>query len=397
MLHAGNLGPSGMKIVRAEPLVINVSSRTNWFFVRLHTEDGLTGIGEASLNGWEPLQVAYLQMLAADLVGKRADRLGQVLRIHAHSPGGLAAHSVLSAVEQAATDLRAKQLGIPVHALLGGSIRRSVRVYANVNRRTRDRTPQGIAKSAKDAADIGFGAVKIAPFDGVVWEDFGDIDARQRLSLGIDRVFAAREAIGPDVDLLVDCHWRFDEATAAAVLRELAAARIYWLECPVSEQPEHWPALARLRALANEHGIRLAGAETQSGLAAFKRAGEMKLFDVVMPDIKYCGGYGPMLSIAGATAVNGLGFSPHNPTGPVCNMASLHVCSVATNLLFLEYQLAESPLYSDVVKGVEPVMLNGCFNVPDTPGLGLELDDDVIRAHPYRPLPVHANLDARLG
>jgi galactonate dehydratase len=386
-----------MKITRLEPLIINVSSRTNWFFVRLHTDDGLTGVGEASLNGWEPLQLAYIDLLSAELVGKRVDRLGPALRIHAHSPGGLVAHSVLSAVEQAATDIRAKHAGVPVHALLGGAIRRSVRVYANVNRRTRDRSPEGIAKSARDAAQIGFGAIKIAPFDGVVWEDFADAETRRRLSQGIDRVFAAREAIGPEVDLLVDCHWRFDEPTAAMVLRELAAAKIYWMECPISEQPEHWPALARLRALANEYGIRLAGAESQSGLAAFKRAGEMKLFDVVMPDIKYCGGFAAMMAIAGATATNGVGFAPHNPTGPVCNMASLHVCAVATNLLFLEYQLAESPLYADVVKRVEPALLNGCFNVPETPGIGVELDDDVIRAHPYRPQPANANLDPRLG
>jgi len=386
-----------MKIARLEPLIINVSSRTNWFFVRMHTDEGLTGVGEASLNGWEPLQLAYVEMLSAELAGKRVDRLGSALRIHAHSPGGLVAHSVLSAVEQAATDIRAKHAGVPVHALLGGAIRRSVRVYANVNRRTRDRSPEGIAKSAKDATEIGFSAIKIAPFDGVVWEDFADAESRRRLSQGIDRVFAAREAIGPDVDLLVDCHWRFDEPTAAMVLRELAAAKIYWLECPVSEQPEHWPTLARLRALANEYGIRLAGAESQSGLAAFKRAGEMKLFDVVMPDIKYCGGFAAMVAIAGATATNGVAFAPHNPTGPVCNMASLHVCAVATNLLFLEYQLAESPLYADVVKRVEPAMLNGCFNVPETPGIGVELDDDVIRAHPYRPQPANANLDPRLG
>jgi len=386
-----------VKVAKLEPLILNVSSKTNWFFVRLVTDEGLTGVGEASLNGWEPLQSAYLGLLAGELAGERVDRLGPRLRVHAHSAGGLVAHSIRSAVEQAATDVRAKALGVPVHALLGGALRRAVRVYANVNRRTRDRTPQGIARSAKDAVDIGFNAVKIAPFDRVVWQDFGDADARKRVSLGIDRIFAAREAIGPDVDLLVDCHWRFDEPTAAAVLREVASARLFWLECPISEQPEQWAALARLRSLANEYGIRLAGAETQAGVAAFQRAAAGRHFDVVMPDIKYCGGFAEMQAIAGATAVHGVGLAPHNPTGPVCNMASINACAVAPNFLVLEYQLAESPLYGEVVKGVEPALLNGCFEVPDTPGIGVELDDDVIRAHPYRPLQVGANLDPRLG
>ena len=385
------------RIAKIEPLIINVSSKTNWFFLRVTTDDGATGIGEASLNGYEPLQLAYVQMIGAELIGQPIDELGRRLRVYPHAPAGLVAASVRSALEQALTDVRAKRQGVPVHRTLGGALRSAVRVYANINRRTRDRSPQGFAKSAQNAASIGFGAIKLAPFDGVIWEDFSDADARKRIAAGLDRVFAAREAIGPEVDLLVDCHWRFDEPTAAAVLRELSAAKIYWLECPISEQPEHWAALARLRALANEYGIRLAGAETQVGLAAFQRFGTGKLFDVVMPDIKYCGGFEEMRRIAAATAACGLGIAPHNPTGPVCNMASIHACAAAANFLILEYQLAESPLYSDVVKGEEPALADGCFAVPNAPGLGIELDDDVIRAHPYLPLAANANLDPRLG
>ena len=386
-----------MTLAKLESLVINVSSRTNWFFVRLTTDEGLTGIGEASLNGWEPLQSAYTQMLASEMVGQPIERWSRYTRVFPHGAGGLVAASVCSALEQAATDIRAKIAGLPVHALLGGALRDAVRVYANINRRTRERSPQAFAKSAADAVKIGFEAIKIAPFDGIVWEDFSAADLRKKLSLGLDRVFAAREAIGPDVDLLVDCHWRFDEPTAASVLRELSAARLFWLECPISEQPEHWAALARLRSLANEYGIRLAGAETQVGVAAFQRLGSPKLFDVVMPDIKYCGGFAEMERIAQATAAFGISLAPHNPTGPVCNMASIHACAVTRNFLLLEYQLAESPLYSEVVKGVEPQLVDGAFELPDVPGIGIELDDDVIRAHPYRPLPANANLDPRLG
>lgn len=386
-----------MKLAKLETLVINVSSKTNWTFVRLTTDDELTGIGEASLNGWEPLQIAYAQMLAKDLVGQTLEQCVPRIRVQAHGAGGLVAASVCSAIEQALTDIRAKAAGKPVHALLGGALRDRVRVYANVNRRTRDRTPQGFAKSAHDAVEIGFDAIKIAPFDGVVWEDFGNAESRKKINLGIDRVFAVREAVGADVELMVDCHWRFDEPTAAAVLRDLSDARLFWLECPISEQPEHWRSLARLRALANEYGTRLAGAETQIGLASFQRLGTPKLLDVMMPDIKYCGGFAEMDRIAAATAAQGIALAPHNPTGPVCNLATVHACAVARNFLILEYQLAESPLYSDVVRGVEPQLVDGAFVLPDTPGIGLEIDDDVIGAHPYQPLAPNANLDPRLG
>jgi len=386
-----------MKLAKLETLIINVSSKTNWTFVRLTTDDGLTGVGEASLNGWEPLQLAYAEMLSKQLAGQPIEQWSRYIRVHAHGAGGLVAASVCSAVEQATTDIRAKAIGKPVHALLGGAIRDHIRVYANINRRTRDRTLQGFAKSARDAVRIGFNAIKIAPFDGVVWEDFGAADARKKVSLGIDRVFAVREAIGAEVDLMVDCHWRFDEPTAASVLRDLSDARLFWFECPISEQPEHWPALARLRALANEYGTRLAGAETQIGLASFQRLGNPKLLDVVMPDIKYCGGFAEMERIATATAAHGIALAPHNPTGPVCNMATVHACAVARNFLILEYQLAESPLYGDVVRGVEPQLVDGAFVLPDTPGIGLDIDDDVVRAHPYQSLAANANLDPRLG
>jgi len=97
-----------------------------------------------------------------------------------------------------------------------------------------------------------------------------------------------------------------------------------------------------------------------------------------MPDIKYCGGFAEMERIAAATATHGLALAPHNPTGPVCNMATLHACAVARNFLVLEYQLAESPLYAEVVKGVEPHLIDGGFALPSAPGIGVELDDDVI-------------------
>jgi len=386
-----------MKIVKLEPLIVNVSSRANWFFVRIETDEKVMGVGEASLNGWEPLQIGYTQMLAQELVGKRVDKVGSLVRVHPHSPGGRVAHSVLSAIEQALTDIRAKSAGLPVHALLGGALRRSVRGYANINRRTRDRSPEGFAKSAKDAVAIGFDAVKLAPFDGVYWQDAGDVEAKKRLNLGLDRIYAVRDAVGRDIDLMVDCHWRFDEAGAIQLLRELQAARLFWLECPVSENPSFHAAQVRIRQLAAEYGTRIAGAERQVGLAGFKPVIDHKLYDVVMPDIKYAGGFAEMQRIGSLSAAAGIAFSPHNPSGPVAHMASIHACAITENFLILEYPLAESSLFTDVVGGIEPALLNGCFHVPETPGIGVTLDDDVIGAHPYRQLAANATLDPRLG
>jgi galactonate dehydratase len=386
-----------MKIANIEFLLCNVSEKSNWSFIRVFTDDGLSGIGEATLQGWEAVQSAYLDQLKNELTGRTPEQALPLLRVQPHSLGGLAANSVLSALEMALTDIRGKAAGVPAYALFGTALRKSMRIYANINRRTRDRTPAGHAESACKAIADGYNAIKIAPFDDVYWEDFGDPAARRRIALGMERVFAVRDAIGPQVDLLIDCHWRFDEESAKQLIRDLAPARLYWMECLISENPEHHAALTRIRDCAREHGTRLAGAERQVGVSGFRPVTQGGLMDVVMPDIKYAGGYAEMLGIARHTAEHGIAFSPHNPHAPVCTLASLHVCTVAGNFLIMEHQLAESALYLDIMKGDHPRLVGGCYQVPETPGLGMELDDMVLRAHPYKPLPASALRDPRLG
>ena len=384
-----------MKIVSIQPLCVNVSARTNWFFVKVVADNGLVGWGEASLNGYEPLLVEYVRMLEERAAGSDDASWTNHVRLHPHDPAGLVAHAAKSALEQALTGIRAQAAGQPIHALLGGAKRRAVRVYANINRRTEDRSPAGCAASAGHAVADGFGAVKIAPFDGVIPEDLHLAAARARVDEGLHRVAAIRAAVGPDVDVMIDCHWRLDEATAASVMRELAPLRLFWIECPISEHHAHAAANVRLRELANGLGMRMAGAEHHAGLPAFEPIIAGRWFDVVMPDVKYAGGFHEMLRIADAAAAAGVGFSPHNPTGPVCNMASLHLAACAGSFVILEYQHAESAIFTALTGGVHPRLEDGCFVVPDAPGLGLTIDEQVARAHPCRP--VRPGLDPRLG
>jgi galactonate dehydratase len=229
--------------------------------------------------------------------------------------------------------------------------------------------------------------VKIAPFDGVRRDQLSRPETRRAIELGLERVMAIREAIGPKPDLLVDCHWRFDEPTALEVLAKLAPAGLHWLECPVPESWSWHGSLARLRAAAREQGVLLAGAELQTGLDGFRPFFESPLLDVIMPDVKYAGGIAETLRIVVAARDGGVLSSLHNPTGPVCTYASLHVAACAPELPYLELQLGESPLYFDVVGSVRPRFENGCLFIPEAPGLGVELDEAVCRAHPYRPVP----------
>jgi galactonate dehydratase len=133
---------------------------------------------------------------------------------------------------------------------------------------------------------VGYRAVKLAPFDGVIAEDAARTPIDERTRAGLDRVFAVRDAVGDAVDVMVDCHWRFDVPRAEALLADIAAAKPYWVECMISEHPSCHPAIAALTARAHEHGIRTAGAEAIAGADAARAMCEGKLYDVLMPDIK---------------------------------------------------------------------------------------------------------------
>ena len=386
-----------MKIAKIEPLFVNVSEKSNWTFFRVTADEGVSGIGEATLQGWEAVQLACLERMAPQLIGKTFEQALPLLTVYPHAFGGLAANSVLSALEMALVDIRAQAAQVPVHVLLGKQLRKRVRVYANINRSISDRSLKGYADSARAIAAEGFTAIKIAPFDGVMPDQLDDAKVKQCVANGIACTFATREAVGPDVDVLLDCHWRFDEATAKHVIRELNPVKPFWLECMVSESPEGQPALARVRQYASDYGIRLAGAERQVAAAGFQRYVDNHLLDVVMPDIKYAGGYREMVRICELTAPAGITFAPHNPTSPLCTLASLHVSAVAENFLIFEHQLAENERYDEIMIGAHPPLIDGCYAIPEAPGVGMTLDEAVVKAHPWRVLASDMIRDPRLG
>src|SRR6185437_5452 len=202
------------------------------------------------------------------------------------------------------------------------------------------RSPHGFAASARDALAAGFTAVKIAPFDEVVPGENrpGTID------FGLARIAAVRDAVGTGRHLLVDCHWRLTEAQAEVVIRFAAGQAVYWVECPLPETEDNLPALVRLRRLANAQQVRLAGCEQGIGMAGFEGFLKAGAYDAMMPDVKYVGGLGQVMRLSERFADHGVGFSPHNPTGPVCHAASLQVCAAAPNLDRLEMQFDETPL-----------------------------------------------------
>jgi len=187
-------------------------------------------------------------------------------------------------------------------------------------------------------------------------------------------VTSAGDVAGPSTRLMVDCHWRFDEPTAATMIDGAAEYAVHWIECPLSEGVDAIPALGRLRQRAAARGVRLAGMEQGIGYESFRPFCEARCYDVMMPDVKYVGGLREMLRCAEAFAQHGIEMSPHNPSGPVAHAASLHVSAAMRSFDMLELQFDESPLFNTLVSSALPPAREGKCVLPPSAGLGVRLD-----------------------
>jgi galactonate dehydratase len=373
------------RVTRLELFPVRATARTVWLIVRLGTDAGVTGLGEASdafgfanttqadsarmqselrsffglIEGKSPLEIGTYRQQGEPLAAK----------------GGLMAATAFSAIEQALWDLSGKALDVPAHALLGGRVRQRLPVYANVNRATNPRTPAGFAAAASAAVREGFRAVKAAPFDGFPVPGSPTSSIEAAVDNGISSVAAIREAIGPEVDLMIDCHSFFDVPLAERVARRLEPQNLAWYEEPVA--PERIEETREIRRRIKQP---MAGGEILFGVAGFAPLSRDRTVDVIMPDVKHCGGLLELTRIAAVAEAYGVAVAPHNPSGPIATAASIHASAVLKNFRILEFQWGEVSWRQDVVTPPERFE-NGTVQVPERPGLGVELNEDVVRAH----------------
>src|SRR4051812_27632412 len=304
-----------MKIVDVRVLAVRVNHRGNWVFVEVETDDGIVGLGEASHSG-DDATLAFMirRRLRPKLLGRDPSSVEAIWRHLAQRPaGGLIdgrlEATALSGVEQALWDVNGQALGVPISRLLGGAVRDRVRLYANINRSVTDRAPAGFACAAAAAVAEGFTAVKLAPFDGVQWSQRDHAESRTALARGIERVAAVREAIRSDVELMVDCHERFNREMAVRVGRELAKLDVVWFE-DATEPTDDLEGLMGIRA---ELDLPLVTGERLFGRAAFWPLLASGVVGTIMPDVKHCGGLWEGKKIAAMAEAARVMVSPHNP------------------------------------------------------------------------------------
>lgn len=364
-----------MKITDLEPLIVRVNHRGDWVFVLVHTDQGLTGLGEASHSGNDALLVALLHQLKDRLTGLDPLRI-QAIWNSLHRPqAGRVTHTALSAIEQALWDIMGQHLGVPIRTLFGGEVRDRLRLYANINRHVTDRSPQGFSSAALQAVEEGFSAIKLAPFDELSRPDHVRTGPRAAWHAGVERVRAVRAAIGDEIELAVDCHGRMEASEAIHVARELADCRLFWLEEPVPST-----FVNQLARVTSAVPMATASAESVYALEGFRPFLTQPVVDVIMPDVKHDGGLLETKRIAGAARMNHLLVAPHNPSGPVATAATAQVMSTENRFLILEYAWGEVDWRADLLEPPEQIE-NGYLFLPEGPGLGHRLNERVVKAH----------------
>lgn len=350
----------------------------NWVFVELQTDEGLTGVGEATLEHRTRAVVAAIEELAPKIVGQPIesvnDLAGRMIR-ETYTPGILV-HTVLAGYETALWDLLGQSLGRPLTDLFGGPVRTRIGAYANGWYRV-ERTPDAFASAAMAAAERGYLALKFDPFGAGSGQLTGP-EKRHALSL----VSAVRDAVPPEVDLIVEGHGRLTYQSALSIADALAPFHPLWFEEPLRADDTH-----NLGPLLTRSPVPIGVGERAVTLAEFRALLDTGPIGVLQPDVVHVGGLTASRKIAALAEAYNTPVAFHNAQGPVSTAASLILSAVTPNAWLQEYFADFDPDWTQALT-TPPILLeeDGTLSVPKENGLGVRLATDIVDAHPYDPL-----------
>ncbi len=377
MMQAGAQTGSrpAIKITDIKTFLAGVGNR-NLVFVKVETDQGIHGIGEAYSCGPDEATVAVIQDYKRWLVGqdpRNIEHLWATMYNFTRFPGGLVVNAAMSGIEHALWDISGKAAGLPVYMLIGGKCREKVRLYESAA----GATPQQVAEDARRKVEkYGYTAVKMSPHA----PGTNALPHNRVTRTAGQRVRAVREALGPDVDIGVDIHAKFFEVSRAArMAREIEPYNPMWLEEPI--RPENVAAMAKL---ADRVNIPLASGECNYTKYEFRQILEAQALDIIQPDVCVCGGLMEMKKIAAMAEAAYVAIAPHNPMGPVATTVNVHFALSTPNFLILEYHPDDVSPRKDLLQ--EPLMVrDGYIPAPTKPGLGIELNEEAIRRYPPKP------------
>lgn len=368
-------GSFKMKVTDVQTFVVDCF-RTNWVFVKVYTDEGIDGVGEATLEYKEKALLGAVEHIKEYLVGedpRDIERHFHSIYRDAYWRGGPVLMSALSAVETALWDILGKSLGVPVYRLLGGKVNDKVRIYVN-GWFAGAKEPEEFGEKAKEAVKRGVTAFKWDPFGKSYLEISNrDLDRAMRC------VAAVRDAVGNDADILIEGHGRFNIPTGIKIAHELEQFRPMFFEEPVP--PDNLDAL---KAVKDKSPVAISAGERLYTRWDYKRMFDLMAADYIQPDISHAGGIMELKKIAAEAECRYIPFAPHNPSGPVANAATLQLAATCPNFCILEIMYSDVEWRKDITnESLE--YADGYMKIPDRPGLGIEIDEEACLSHPYKP------------
>ncbi|HEU5198824.1 MAG TPA: galactonate dehydratase [Ktedonobacterales bacterium] len=365
-----------MKIVDVKTSVLGTPWR-NLTFVRVITDEGLEGVGEVRMVNHTDALLGYLAEAVPDHVLGRdptniEDMVHRMYR-HGYSRVGEIGMSAIASIEVACWDIQGKALGLPVYKLLGGAVRDRIKAYAN-GWYTVERTPEEFYQAAKQVVARGYRALKLDPFGA----GFYEIERTERLR-AVALVEAVRDAIGPEAELLIEMHGRFNPVTAMQMARELEPFAPSWVEEPVP--PEN---LAALKKAAEQINIPVATGERIHTRHEYRELFELQAADIIQPDISHLGGLLETKKLAAWADAYYMLVAPHNVGGPVATAAALHFAASTPNFKIQEHFNDFADEWVKQSAPGNPEVVDGYFALPQGPGLGVTLNEEVVREHPQQ-------------
>ena len=355
--------PASHAVTRA-----GVSVSRNYVFVKIETDEGITGWGEATCG---PLSVATMVDEFGEVITGQdpmdIEKHWQTLYHHFHVRGGVVQMSAISGIEIALWDIKGKALGVPVYELLGGKMRDRIWTYG----RWDGLTPELAVENALNHTSQGLTALKGDPF-----EHRGIFIDKESEDLAVAKLRAVRETVGPDVELLVEVHGRLSPSDAIRIGHRIEEYRPFFYEEPVPPQN-----MEALKKVADNVNIPIATGERLLTKWDYTDLLPLQAVDLIQPDIIQAGGILELKKIAAMAEAWYVGFQPHNPYGPICTVASLHLDACTPNFLIQEGGI--HPWFQECSTNGFPKQTDGYFGVPPGPGLGVDLDEDWLAAHPW--------------
>ena len=365
-----------MKITDVKTLVMGTSWR-NLTFVKVETDEGLTGVSEVRMNNRTDALVAYIDgAKRRHVIGSdpfNTEDLYQRLFRDDYGRAGEIVATGISVIEIACWDIIGKALNQPVYRLLGGACRDKIKAYANGWYRV-ERTTEEFHAAAKKVLEKGYRALKFDPFGAGYYE----LSYEEKLK-SVELVEAVRDAVGPDVEILVEMHGRFSPYMAIEISAELEKYQPSWVEEPVP--PDNIAALAKASEKIN---LPVATGERLHNKYEYRELINLQAADILQPDITQTGGFLETKKIAAMGDMCYMTVAPHNVGGPVSTATALHFAACTTNFKIQEHFNDFSEAWVKEAATGCPEVIDGYFSLPNGPGLGMELNEDLIAEHPYR-------------